>query len=122
MQLVSVDKDARWPSSDRAKPQMAGKDVIVRYLADAPKILAIRSFVLDEIEPERRHPVSVTFSSDGKWVWSGLTAYYVKQYDVKLPDLFVQWILEARTPPASLPPEVRQEAVSLARAPGRSGS
>jgi hypothetical protein len=116
MQLVTVDKDVRYLSSDNTEPQMANKEVIVGYLTGAPTVTALRTFVFDEIEPERRHPVSLTFSSDGQWIWSGLTTYYVERYDVRLPQDFVQWILESGTPPSSLPHAVRDEAMSLAHA------
>jgi hypothetical protein len=116
MQFVIVDKDIRHLSSDATEPQMANKDLVVRYLTCAPTVAALRTFVFDEIEPERHHPISLTFSSDGKWIWSGVTSYYVERYDVRLPQDFVQWILESREPPSSLPHAVRDEAMSLAHA------
>ena len=116
MQLVIVDKDIRYLSSDVTEPQIASKDLIVRYLTGAPTVAALRTFVFDEIEPERRHPISLTFFSDGQWIWSGVTAYYVERYDVRLPQDFVQCILESGEPPSSLPNAVRDEAMSLAHA------
>lgn len=116
MQLVIVDKDIRYLSSDVTEPQIASKDLIVRYLTGAPTVAALRTFVFDEIEPERRHPISLTFFSDGQWIWSGVTAYYVERYDVRLPQDFVQCILESGDPPSSLPNAVRDEAMSIAHA------
>lgn len=118
MQVVSVDKDIRYAPSDVVQPQVASKEVIVRYMTGAPTVAAIRTFVFDEVEPERRHRISLTYSSDGEWVWSALTAYYVERYDVQLPEPFVQWILKAKTPPASLADNIRDEAMTLATSGG----
>ena len=78
--------------------QIANKGIIVRYLTGATTVAALRTFVFDEIEPERRHPMSLTFLSDGQWIWSGVTAYYVERYDVRLPQDFLQCILESGDP------------------------
>lgn len=114
MRFVSVDKDSRYLPADSAEPQLADKDVIVRYLTGAPTVAAVRTFAFDEIEPERDHSISLIYSSDGEWVWSAVTAYYVEEYDVRLPEDFVQWILAAKTPPTALADDIRRAAMVLA--------
>jgi hypothetical protein len=116
MQLVEIQKDLRDSPSDSAEPQIAHKDLIIRYLTGAPRVAAIRTFVYDEIEPERRNPISLAFHSDGTWVWSNAITYYVEQYNVHLPPPFTQLILEAREPPSSLTDALRDEAMSVAHA------
>jgi hypothetical protein len=116
MQLVKVQNEVRYKSSDSARRQISDKSLILHYLKHAPRVASLRTFVLDEIEPERNHPISLSFHSDGEWVWSNVTTYYVEQYDVRLPQDFVERILEVREPPSSLAESTRDEAMSLAHA------
>jgi hypothetical protein len=116
MQLLKVQNEIRYLPSDSAQPQISDKSIILHYLTHAPRVASIRTFIFDEIEPERHHPISLVFHSDGEWVWSTVTAYYVEQYDVRLPQDFVEQALEKREPPPSLTKSTRDEAMSLVHA------
>ncbi len=53
-------------------------DAVVRYLEDAPVILAARSFSEDMLAPGRPVNVPLTYQTDGTWVWAGAVGYYLR--------------------------------------------
>ncbi|QKG21780.1 TNT domain-containing protein [Actinomadura verrucosospora] len=63
-------------------------DRVVRYLEDAPTVMAARSSAPDLLDPSRGEAVPLTFHTDGAWVWSGAVGYYLREHGVPPePDL-----------------------------------
>lgn len=61
---------------------------VVRYLEDAPTVMAARSSAPDLLDPSRGERVPLTFHTDGAWVWSGAVGYYLREHGVPPePDL-----------------------------------
>ncbi|MEV4257571.1 hypothetical protein AB0J52_30810, partial [Spirillospora sp. NPDC049652] len=54
------------------------KEALVRYLEQAPIVLAARSLDADELDPGRAARVPLTFHTDGTWVWPGAVGYYLR--------------------------------------------
>jgi hypothetical protein len=114
VQLLTVDKGTFLLLSGNGLPQLDNKPVVVHYLKDAPRVASVRTFVYDEIMPDRRRPISLSFHSDGEWVWSSVTTYYVEEYDLALPEAFLRRVIQLREPPESLADSVRDDAMKVA--------
>ncbi|MFC5184025.1 hypothetical protein [Actinomadura harenae] len=91
------------------------REALVRYLEQAPIVLAARSLDVDELDPERAARVPLTFHTDGTWVWPGAVGYYLRAHGVA-PD--PELVAHARGH-GFRPPEVddatRDAAVTLIR-------
>ncbi|GAA2168068.1 TNT domain-containing protein [Actinomadura napierensis] len=63
-------------------------DAVIRYLEDAPAVMAARFSAPDLLDPSRGERVPLTFHTDGAWVWSGAVGYYLREHGVPPePDL-----------------------------------
>jgi hypothetical protein len=61
---------------------------VLAYLERAPIVLAARGYGTDKIDPSRGAKVPMTFHTDGKWIWSGAVAYYLRSHEIPPePDL-----------------------------------
>ncbi|MBW8485282.1 hypothetical protein [Actinomadura parmotrematis] len=66
------------------RPDVPGdqRDAVVRYLEQAPIVLAARSFDGDLFDDARAPKVPLTFHTDGTWVWPGAVGYYLRAHGV----------------------------------------
>lgn len=72
------------------RPALAAeeRDRVLDYLANAPVVLAARSYDVDAFAPDREPEVPLNFRTDGSWVWPGAVVYYLREHDVAPdPDL-----------------------------------
>ncbi|MFG2005804.1 TNT domain-containing protein [Spirillospora sp. NPDC048911] len=70
------------PSVSRPAVPQHEVDQIVEYLRKAPVVMAARSYGKDMVDPSRGEKVPLTFHTDGTWVWSGGTAYYLREHGI----------------------------------------
>ncbi|RFU39484.1 hypothetical protein DZF91_22225 [Actinomadura logoneensis] len=72
------------PADGETRPDVPEdeRDALVRYLEQAPIVLAARSLDVDELDPGRAARVPLTFHTDGAWVWPGAVGYYLRAHDV----------------------------------------
>lgn len=92
MRLLTLDLGERAESPvDRA---------VLRYLEDAPVLIARRSRTIDELVPVRGRVVPSSIHTDGEWVWPASHAYYVRTHQVCVPADFVRCVeLSGGSPP-----------------------
>ncbi len=64
-------------------------DEICNYLSMNEAFIVSPGVVQDVINPEKGNSGTPSLYTDGKWVWSGDLAYYVKNYKLKLLDEFI---------------------------------
>lgn len=63
---------------------------ICGYLESGIEFVVSPGMVDDVINPEKG-PAGITSTyTDGKWLWPGDLAYYVRNYKLKLPDAFIE--------------------------------
>ncbi|WHT18931.1 glycohydrolase toxin TNT-related protein [Crossiella sp. CA-258035] len=87
---------------------------VISYLSEAPVVLSSRGFAPDLLHPERESLVPMTYHTDGRWVWPGALAYYLREHGVTPPLELVNHIRSRfYEPPASVPKLVAQEATSV---------
>ncbi|MFI0451107.1 TNT domain-containing protein [Actinomadura sp. 6N118] len=70
------------PSVSRRAVPAEEVEQVVEYLRKAPVVLAARSYGKDMVDPSRGEKVPLTFHTDGAWVWSGGTAYYLREHGI----------------------------------------
>jgi hypothetical protein len=80
--------DASWAHPRRAD--------IVEYLSDAPIVATTSRLAIPWATGSGDGRQSVSYRSDGEWLWLDDLGYYVEHHGVRLPDAFVAAI-EARS-------------------------
>jgi hypothetical protein len=61
------------------------KSVVLAYLDAAPTVVAAAQEIPDEISGEPFSISDVT-RTDGEWLWHQELNYYVRKYDIRVPD------------------------------------
>lgn len=64
-------------------------DRIYQYLKSGVEFIVSPEVTHDLIVPEKGTSGTASSYTDGIWLWSGDLAYYVKNYNLKLPDEFI---------------------------------
>ncbi|MBG6093269.1 hypothetical protein [Actinomadura viridis] len=77
----STGPDGR-PVVERPEVPAEERDTLVRYLENAPMVLAARSFDADMMDPGRAREVPLTYHTDGTWIWPGAVGYYLRAHGV----------------------------------------
>lgn len=78
VRLAAFDLDAPRPPA----PDEATRDRAVRYLSSATAILFTTATAPDVYAPGRGEPVGLSVRSDGKWIWSDMITYYLREYGI----------------------------------------
>ncbi|WP_425388723.1 hypothetical protein [Amycolatopsis jejuensis] len=74
--------DAGHPVVEREPLSPEERERVLAYLDDAPVILASRSNDTDAFDPSRTDVVPLNFRTDGRWVWPGAVAYYLRVHEI----------------------------------------
>ena len=65
-------------------------DKVCAYLDSGLPLIVSPGTVLDIIDETKGSAGSPSILTDGKWVWSGVLSYYVRNYNLKLNDEFLE--------------------------------
>lgn len=68
------------------------KNKVVEYIKKSEVIAVAPAIVRDVLNPEIRLP-ELFLMSDGKYKWRSDIIYYIENYDMELPEEFVQHVL-----------------------------
>ncbi|WUH98133.1 hypothetical protein OHR68_32215 [Spirillospora sp. NBC_00431] len=95
------------------RPELPGgeRDAVVRYLEEAPIVLAARSFDSDALDPGQARNVPLTFHTDGTWIWPGAVGYYLRTHGVPPEPELVAHIREGGFRLPDVADDVRSAAV-----------
>ncbi|MCR5627408.1 MAG: hypothetical protein K6F99_08820 [Lachnospiraceae bacterium] len=74
-------------SINKEKPENIEK--IYQYLRGGVEFIVSPEITQDIIAPEKGTSGIASSYTDGIWLWPGDLAYYVKNYNLKLPDEFI---------------------------------
>ena len=77
---------------DKEKPENIEK--IYQYLRSGVEFIVSPEITHDIIVPEKGTSGIASSYTDGIWLWPGDLAYYVKNYNLKLPDDFISTMKE----------------------------
>lgn len=77
--------EAGKPVVEREALSPEERERVLAYLDSAPVILASRSKDTDAFDPSRTDAVPLNFRTDGRWVWPGAVAYYLREHGIS-PD------------------------------------
>ena len=69
-------------------------DKICAYLDNGIPLIFSPGTALDVIDETKGVAGSPSILTDGKWAWSGVLSYYVKNYNLQLDDKFIETIIE----------------------------
>jgi len=77
----------------RREQRSPHEDEIVRYLTEAPVLIASPGPVSDVLDPTAGFVGTRSIHTDGVWCWPGDLAHYVRRYHVALPSAFLEHLL-----------------------------
>lgn len=77
-------------------------DQVAGYLAAGSTVATTGSRVNDVLKAEAVDAGALAVQTDGRWIWPADLSYYVREYNVRLPDDFVEWAGSARWIPPTL--------------------
>ena len=80
------------PIAPRPAVHPQDRDDVLKYLENAPVVLAARGYGPDLLQPDAEPDVPQTFHTDGTWVWSGAVAHYFRKHGVNPVPQLVQHI------------------------------
>ena len=69
-------------------------DKICAYLDNGIPLIVSPGTALDIIDESKGIAGSPSVLTDGKWAWSGVLSYYVKNYNLQLDDEFIETMVE----------------------------
>jgi hypothetical protein len=91
----------------------AEREAVVRYLRQAPIVLAARSLDPDLMDPQRPSSVPLTYHTDGKWIWPGAVGYYLRAHGLPPEPELVAHIRAAGFQLPEVSEDARKEAVNV---------
>jgi hypothetical protein len=97
-------------ASDHPVLGPAEANEFLRYLNQGAPALTTMARMYDVVDPSKGEVVPLSFSTDGDWVWSHGSAYYLKEYGLALEPAFAASI-QAR---GFVMPPVSEEQQDLA--------
>ena len=68
-------------------------DKVCAYLDSGLPLIVSPGTVLDIIDETKGSAGSPSILTDGKWAWSGVLSYYVKNYNLRLNDEFLETMI-----------------------------
>ena len=68
-------------------------DKVCTYLNSGIPLIVSPGKVLDIIDETKGSAGSPSILTDGKWAWSGVLSYYVKNYNLRLNDEFLETMI-----------------------------
>ena len=77
---------------DFINKSVAQKEEICNYLNNGMVLAACGKVEKDILHPERGIAGTPDDMTDGKWIWPGDLSYYVENYDLQLPDEFIEYM------------------------------
>jgi hypothetical protein len=100
-ELDHGDEDGPSLAEARQTAPARDQDQVARYL-DAGRTVAATGVLVDDVlDPGNTAVAPLELVTDGAWVWPRDLAYYVRQYNVSLPEDFVSDVRKrAWQPPA----------------------
>ncbi|MBE1533361.1 hypothetical protein [Actinomadura algeriensis] len=70
------------PHVQRPPVPIEDREPLLRYLEQAPIVLAARGQDTDIIDPAHPERVPLSYHTDGTWIWPGATAYYLRNHNI----------------------------------------
>jgi hypothetical protein len=96
---------AAGPRFDADHPRLGGTEAeaVLRYLRASRPVVTTTARQPDALDPDAGEVVPLSFRTDGAWVWSEATAYYLERYAIAPDAEFLEAIRAAGylPPPAS---------------------
>lgn len=81
------------------------------YLDGAVAVLITAARMDDVVDPSKREAVPLTFRTDGEWIWSDASTYYLRAYGLALDPAFADSIRAREFVATEVTAEQRREAI-----------
>ncbi|GAA2161674.1 hypothetical protein [Actinomadura napierensis] len=117
----SVDADGT-PRYDRPPVRDEDREPLLRYLREAPIVLAARGYDTDRLDPARPAEVPLTYHTNGTWIWSGAVHHYLRVHGVPPEPGLVGFARANNFRVGEVDDETRAEAVETINRPADSAA
>ncbi|GAA0225794.1 hypothetical protein GCM10009527_022740 [Actinomadura nitritigenes] len=105
------------PRYDRPAVPEHEREALLRYLREAPIVLAARGYDTDRLDPARPAEVPLTYHTDGTWIWPGAVHYYLRVHGVPPEPRLVGYASAENFRVPEVDEETRAEAVATINRP-----
>ncbi|MBO2460222.1 hypothetical protein [Actinomadura violacea] len=105
------------PRYDRPPVPEHEREPLLRYLREAPIVLAARGYDTDRLDPARPAEVPLTFHTNGVWIWPGAVHYYLRVHGVPPEPRLVRYASAENFRIPEVDEETRAEAVATINRP-----
>jgi hypothetical protein len=89
------------PRFDADRPRIDDpehRETLLAYLDAGIPIIGTSSLMADIVDPARGEVVPITFRTDGRWVWSDATSYYLDEHGIAPDPDLVRYVEDGRHP------------------------
>ena len=96
-------EDKQWLESHISKKPHPDKKKILEYLKNGTRLAHVKYTERDILGSGKPLPCCRDAITDGVWVWKASVVYWIKKYNLMLPDEFIQYMKDQNwTVPSSL--------------------
>ena len=88
MSEVKPDAESIFEFINKGKTE--NKEDICNYLDSGVALIIVPAVTEDVINPEKGNAGVASEYTDGTWLWRGDLSYYVRNYNIKLPEEFLE--------------------------------
>jgi hypothetical protein len=104
------------PRTARRSTTPANGTGLARHLTAGAVVLVAPAGADDILDPSRRGVVPLTLRTDGAWIWSDASAYYLTEHALAAPAEFLAYV--CRTPQAPIDRVTVLRALATLERPG----
>ncbi len=72
------------------------KNEVIDYMEKGVYALSRQGFMYDVLSETTEIAGSGSLMTDGEWVWPDTATYYIEKYDLKIPEDFLQSLIEKK--------------------------
>ncbi|MGL4743052.1 MAG: hypothetical protein ACRCXL_01495 [Dermatophilaceae bacterium] len=109
--------DAAGEDTAKDEPPMSTEDAerAIRYLTQADIVLRTDELAVDPLDPDRGEVLPLDLRTDGTWVWSDATAYFLIEHGVPPEPEFAAYLATCPPEPPTLTDTRRHQIVEWLR-------
>ncbi|MFD3704969.1 hypothetical protein ACFWUP_17685 [Nocardia sp. NPDC058658] len=105
------DNGAPITASRRIVADPAEKERILEFLRGGSPIRAANGKSKDQIDPSKGKVVPRVFKTDGEWIWTAASRYYLEEYGIAPEEEFLSYIESCDHQAATPDIQARERAV-----------
>ncbi|MGH3663998.1 MAG: hypothetical protein ACRDTU_15905 [Micromonosporaceae bacterium] len=121
--LFDAVEDTGGPGFSSTRPRLDGeeRDRVLCYFDAGTALLPTTALMVDVLDDARRPVVPMGFRTDGQWVWSDATAYFLRRHGIAPDTELLDHVRDRRYQPGSVGAVALHRAMAALEAEGEDG-